>query len=187
MSEQQNWRELIESYLQAYCDHDWMRRQERAAMDWESSFLAANGTPAMQQRHAVAMQQDANRQTKPVEREAIRLVDETTQRVTVEIFRLSGQRPLELIPHFTTRFVLKKSDPAWLIEAMYHPCVSCNSSYGDDSSKLLNTPGKCFLCQLRVTKGDETQGYCPDCDGTRICKYCANEEIAGWRRITSLC
>jgi hypothetical protein len=185
MGEKQNWRELIESYLQAYCQAFREERQKQLS-GWETLFLAIHATADMQLRRTEKMQESANRQTRPVERHGIRLVDETTQRVTAEIVRLSGQGRVAVIPFFTTRFVLTNTDAAWLIEAMYHPCTGCNSNYGDDSSKFKNTPGNCFLCQVRATMG-EARGSCPDCDGKGTCKYCADEEIPGWSRITSLC
>lgn len=197
MGEQQNWRELIQSYLQACCDHERLRRRERAASDWESSFLAAHGTPAMQQCHADSIQRCAASVPVSVGPESINVVEKTRERLIVDIICDGGPRQAEQIPHFTTRIVLQKSASGWLIDKMLTPCVACNLGYERGHSPISYTPGKCYLCRGSGTaRNRHKQGIwpfrtvtmqpCVACEGKGICNHCAETETPGWRTTASI-
>jgi hypothetical protein len=200
MGEQQSWRGLIQSYLQACCDHDWQRRQERAATDWESSFLAEHGTPAMQQRHAESVQKSAAHNPVPVSPESITVIDESPDQITVEIVRDYVPIKIEQFPWFTTRFVLRRSKSGWLIDTILTPCLGCNSGYGQEKSPIADTPGKCILCrgtgllgagrQAREASSSPIEttevGPCFACEGKGTCKMCAETETPGWRTAASV-
>ncbi len=200
MGEQQSWRGLIQSYLQACCDHDWQRRQERAATDWESSFLASHGTPAMQQRHAESVQKSAAHNPVPVSPESITVVNESPGQIIVEI--VCDYVPIKVgqFPWFTTRFVLHSSESGWLVDTILTPCLGCNSGYGRENSPIADMPGKCIFCRgtgslatrLQAQDACSSQTEAPEarpcfaCHGKGTCEQCVDRETPGWRSTASV-
>jgi hypothetical protein len=198
MKERQSWRDLVESYFQAYCDSEGERRRDESAA-WESRFLADNGTADMQQQHAVWWQKYLARAPIPIESDTITVVNETVEQVTIDIVREIGSKGIDQFPYFTTRLVLQNSGSVWQIESILRPCIACNHAYGQQVTRV-GAPGKCFACrgsgcsitgiQMRgiwpFRSANKATGVCTFCDGTGTCKDCAETATPGWRVLATV-
>jgi len=191
-----DWRHLVHAHIKA-CWRDMRAHLESRLSGCEARFIAEYGSEAVRQGYDNVAKATCDRLGEPAAKESYKMIEESSNRLLVEVPRPRQTTHDELpVPIVTTRFLLLEKDGGWEIACIYQPCIGCNFlATGHEVPPTM--PGKCFFCHGRgedLIRRKQFRGFgifrrlfgkpvpCKHCGGKGICPECAGEEVPGWQR-----
>jgi hypothetical protein len=194
-----DWRDLVRAHLQAHWE-DVRTRQVAGLSNAEARFIKEFGTDRVRLGHDKGAKARCDSLLPPPPEECYEVIEQSADQVLVQVRRPERQPNKLRVPITTIRFLLTQGPNGWLLDGIFHPCISCNFRV-IDSEVPLRESGKCFF-------GDGTgrsyssdmvvRGFwpfrrtcvekvrCTHCGGTGTCATCAKEAMPGWVNVFSM-
>ena len=169
------WQTVVENYLQA-CFDDQRNAHAARLSNHQAAFLKENGSDLILELYDSSRNEALNSLQSFLPATDWRVIEETPNRVMVEIpVDKDAKRFARIVPFQTTRILLLNPRGAWQIYDILNPCLSCQTTVPQKKRE----PGRCPICR---GSGEFIDRPCEQCEGTGECSRCRAEPSPGWQR-----
>lgn len=173
MKTETSWQRVVELYLNA-CFADARASQKTLLTNCQSAIFREFATDSVLADYLKNAKGRVESLIPPADSSGWTTLDETENRVLVEITVGPDNGISMQIPFVATRLLLERQRGAWRINDVYEPCHGCNMI----RDRIV---GQCIFCEgAGIFVGSAKP--CKKCDGTGQCRDCVNEKTKGWRR-----